>query len=138
MGTPATRCSTFGERRLHARALAGRKDDDVETSDTRIYYRADRAPEWAAPVAGARRGRRLERRPKRVVVAERLEVGIAAGEGAVLGIERDGTLEVRDGFGVLAPLGVRDGEHVESRDRCPGPRRGPGAGARSLRRSGRR
>ena len=55
----------------------------------------------------------LERRRGTLVVAQRLEVGVASGERAVLGVQRDRALEVRDRFGVLAALGVGDRQHVE-------------------------
>ena len=44
---------------------------------------------------------------------QRVEVGVALGEGAVLGIERDGPLEMGDRFRVLAALRVRDSKHVQ-------------------------
>src|SRR5580765_5341080 len=55
----------------------------------------------------------VDRPAKRLIVVERLEIGIAAREGAIFGVERNRTLEMRDGFRVLAALRVRDGEHVE-------------------------
>ena len=131
----------MGTRGLHARALAGGEHHDVKvrhgfssddatgsrltgtTSEPRTsgpselgYYRAD------LERSGRRRGSRRDAADiggassagsKRLVVAQRFEVGIAAGEGPVFGIEGDGALEVRDRFGVFASLGVGHGEHVE-------------------------
>ena len=76
-------------------------------------YRADRA------LSGRRRrsergdGRRFERRAKRIVVAQRLEIGIVPGQRAVFRVEGDGALEMGDGFGMLVALRVGDGQHVE-------------------------
>jgi hypothetical protein len=44
---------------------------------------------------------------------QRLEIRIVPCEGAVLRVERDGAFEMRDRLGVLVPLSVRDGEHVD-------------------------
>ena len=66
-----------------------------------------------APPVGAWGRRRFQGRAEGRVGSNRFEVRIASGEGAVFRVERDRTLEVRDRFGVLAALGVRDREHVE-------------------------
>ena len=55
-----------------------------------------------------RKRRRFERRAKRVIVAQRIEIRIVSGECAVLRIQRDRALEVRHCFGVLITLRVRD------------------------------
>ena len=44
---------------------------------------------------------------------KRLEIGIAFGQRAILGIQRDRALEVGDSLGVLTSLRVSDSEHVE-------------------------
>ena len=77
----------------------------------------DRAVSRLSAGAGVDATRRssggVERRAERFVVAQRLEVGIVARERTILRVERDGAFEMRDRFGVLVPLGVGDGEHVE-------------------------
>ena len=78
----------FGPRGFHARALARREDDDVDVRisawtgpaegpmPTSLNYRPDRVLTGGG-VDGRGRRRRFQRRAKRVVVAQRLEVGIA-------------------------------------------------------------
>ncbi len=44
---------------------------------------------------------------------KRLEVGVAFRKRAILGVERDRALEVRDRLGRFAALGVRDRQHVK-------------------------
>ena len=86
------------------------------TSDmTSVNYRADLVLERTQRRRSTAREprRRFERGAERLVVAQRFEIGIAPGERAVLGVQRDGALEVRDRLGMLAALGVGDGQHVE-------------------------
>ena len=65
------------------------------------------------PAVRTRDGRRFERRAKRFVVAQRLEIGVISRERAIFRIQRDRAFEVRHGFGVLLALRVSDGEHVD-------------------------
>ena len=78
------------------------------------YRAVESGSDWAAAAAAVRPRcqRRVERRAHCLIVAQRLEVGIVARERAVFGVQRDGAFEVRDRFGVLAALRVRDGQHV--------------------------
>src|SRR5262249_361800 len=48
-----------------------------------------------------------------LVFAQWIEVGIGPSQRAILGIYRDGSLDVRDGFGQFAPLSVRNREHIQ-------------------------
>ena len=98
--------------RPRGRRCGRRRERRASRTDLIIVYRVVRER------TGRRRSARVaagasERRPERVVAAQRLEVRVAPGEGAVLGVECDGALEVCDGFGVFAALRVRDREHVE-------------------------
>ena len=74
-------------------------------------YRADRVSAGAGSTDATSTAPRAPHGT--IVVAERLEIRIVSGEGAVLRVERDGAFEMRDGLGVLAALRVGDGEHVE-------------------------
>jgi hypothetical protein len=65
-----------------------------------------------APVEAPRR-RRLERREEGLVFAQGFEIRIPSREHAVLGIERNCTLKMSDGLGVLAPLRMSYREHVQ-------------------------
>jgi len=60
------------------------------------------------PAIDSARRRRIERRPERLVLAERLEVGIGARKRTVLRVEGNCPFEVRDGLGGLLPLRVGD------------------------------
>ena len=121
----------LGARRLHARALARRQHDNVKVSmaswlpervrsRTRAMVqdfrtRADIIALIWTPGVAVQRERR-HRSPggsKGIVVPERLEVGIAPGEGSVLWIESDRSLEVGDRFGVFPSLGMGHRQHVE-------------------------
>ena len=57
--------------------------------------------------------RHVQGAPEGVVIVERLEVRVAAREGAILGIKGNCAFEMGDCLGVLAALGVSDGEHVK-------------------------
>src|SRR5204862_6504618 len=59
------------------------------------------------------RGWHFERRPERVVVVQRLEIGISAGQRAVFRIQRDGPLQIGEGLRGFVALRVSDGEHIE-------------------------
>ena len=71
--------------------------------------RADRRP---AAIETARRWR-LEGGAECFVFAQWIKVGIGAGEGAILGVYRYCALDVRDGLGELAALGVCNREHIQ-------------------------
>lgn len=55
----------------------------------------------------------LQRCLKRVVFSQRIEVGVAARKGAVLGVQRDRSFEVGNGLRHFSTLCVRDREHVQ-------------------------
>src|SRR5690348_12991471 len=61
----------------------------------------------------SRGGWRFERRAKRVVIVQRLQVGVVFREPAVFRVDRYRAFEVRDGFGELPALRVSDRQHVQ-------------------------
>src|SRR5215472_16023188 len=120
IGIPPTRCRTFGSadfmrvpfpaasmtmwRSAMAPDRMSRPEDQLS--------RGTRAGRGPAAIDTTRR-RRLESGTKRVVFAQRIEVGIGSREGAILGVYRDCALDVRNGLGELAALGVRNREHIQ-------------------------
>ena len=73
-------------------------------------FRSERGRGGAAHAAT---GGRIERHPERFVVRAAARGPDRSSPGAVFGVQRDRPLEVRQGFGVLAALRMRDREHVE-------------------------
>src|SRR5437867_318232 len=121
IGNPATLCNTFGRVDFirvpfpAARTTIWRSDMRQGTRETgNLDYRlsARLRSQWTASL-DAGDGRRLERRAKRFVVAKRLEIGVASGKPAVLGVHGYRALQVGHGLGVLTTLSVSDCQHVQ-------------------------
>jgi hypothetical protein len=105
---------------FHPRALSRGEHDDVEISHDQAAFVPKARPRLSrgtrtdrAPAFRTQQRRRFECRRERVVGPEGIEIGIGAGQSAILGIQGYRAFHVRDGFSQLAALCVGDGEHVQ-------------------------
>src|SRR5919204_6321707 len=110
-GSPATRCRTFGRADFIRVPLPAAR---ITTCNSMLNRLSRGSALQRAFEGRTRRGRRrFERRTKRIVAAQRFEIGIGTRQRAVLGVQGDGPFEMRDGFSRLVALRVRDGKHVQ-------------------------
>src|SRR5262249_21693665 len=106
IGAPATECSTFGSAEIIRVPLpAARMTMSVSDGAPSRLWAGLR---WRGAALGSdgasRRRRRFERRAKRFIVVQRLEIRLAAGERAVLRVQRDRAFQMGDRFGGLVTL----------------------------------
>src|SRR5262249_6292786 len=107
-GRPARGCSTFGRAdfirvpfpaaRMTTCVSIGRPTPPPQLSRGSRLQRSPPVETWDRW--------HLERRSKRVVGSQRLQIGIGPGEGAILRIEGDCPLEVGNRLGLLGALRV--------------------------------
>src|SRR6478672_3134461 len=115
-GSPATRCRTLGSADfMRVPFPAARMTTCVSMSGrSRPLQLSRRTRLDGTPAIRTGDRRRFERRPKCIICAERLEIGIGTGEGSVFWVQGNCPLEMCDRLCVLLALRVRDRQHVQS------------------------